>query len=420
MAKVISADEIPNLLKPGMTVYVGGATGESSVIREALRQRPDCAPGVHFIGAHLPDINSFDYSSLEPTARSTGIFVTAAQRDSFVQGRHRILRMGYFEFAQYLRRTEIDMALLLLSEPDDEGRFGSGLNADFCCIAADRAKIVIAEINSALPKRSSSSRICPDQVTYCIPSDAEISSLGQPSVDPTSHRIASNVAELIENGAILQIGIGKLPSAVLSCLEAHQRLGLHSGVVSDACLRLIAKGVMTGETNPLSRGVAVAAGALGSSKLYQSLDTAAIDLREASYTHSSEVLRMLPSFASINSAIEVDLFGQINAETVGGRMVSGVGGFNDFARAARSNESGRSIVALPSRSRDLSRIVPTLRPGAPITANSGDVDYIVTEHGTASLAGRTLEQRASALISIAHEDDREHLERSWHDLKARL
>ncbi|MGY8635399.1 acetyl-CoA hydrolase/transferase C-terminal domain-containing protein [Bradyrhizobium sp. 14AA] len=418
MTTTISADEIADHLRPGMTVYVGGASGESPLIRDALSRRPDCAAGVDFIGAQLPGINVFDYAGLHPQATSQGIFVTPAQRTSFATGRHRLLRMGYHGFASYLRDRPVDLALLLLSESDADGSYGFGANADLAGIAAAGARVVIAEVNATLP-RNSGERLPANQVQFAVRSNLPIAHPIDAAPDPVQERIAHNVAGLISDGDILQIGIGKLPSAVLGRLTSHRRLGLHSGLISDGCLDLIEAGVLTGETNPIDPRLAVAAGAIGSARLYAALNSPLIDLRSALRTHDADLIRQLPNFVSINSAIEVDLFGQFNADTVGGRFVAGVGGFNDFVRAARQSRGGRSIVALPSRSKSASRIAASL-PFAPITALSGDIDFLVTENGTADLRHKSIDQTAAAIIAIAAPEDRPELTAAWQSIRSRL
>jgi acyl-CoA hydrolase len=303
-----------------------------------------------------------------------------------------------------------DVGLIQVSPPDEDGLCTLGVGVDYVADAIAHTPIIIAEINRQMPATRGTPRIPLDRFSAVIETDRPLLEAPVHSPDAIDRMIARHVAGLIEGGDTIQLGVGSLPSAVLEELMDHTDLGMHSGMISDAVARLVDAGALTGAKKEIDTGLVVTGAALGSSGLYQRIPELLIEFRPASYTHSPAVLAQLRSFVAINSAIEVDLTGQIGAEVRHGVYVGAVGGQADFSRAA-ANTGARSVIALRSRSRGESTIKPVLRGGTVTTART-DVDHVVTEHGVASLRGATLAQRAQRLLAIAAPEHGEELERA--------
>lgn len=305
-----------------------------------------------------------------------------------------------------------DVGLIQVSPPDSDGLTSLGIGVEYGADAIGHTRILIAEINHQMPRTTGSHRIPVSAFAATIETDRPLRAAPARSPDATDRAIAAHVAGLVEDGSTLQTGVGSLPAAVLQALAGHSGLGIHTGMVTDELLPLIEAGVVTGEKKEIDRGLVVTGTALGSDALYGRLSDFPIEFRPASYTHSPVTLSRLKSFISINSAIEVDLLGQVGAELSRGVHVGAVGGQVDFSRAAALTGT-RSIIALRSEFRGESAITPVLRDGV-VTTPRVDVDAVVTEHGAALLTGCSVAERARRLIAIAAPAHRESLERSLH------
>jgi 4-hydroxybutyrate CoA-transferase len=306
-----------------------------------------------------------------------------------------------------------DVAVLNLSRPDADGYCSFGTSTDFAALSAHKARIVIAQANAAMPRVPSDQRLHVSEVDWFVEVDEPLATAHQADRDEVSDRIGEFVAELVPDGACVEVGIGGIPDAALSALRSHRELGMHSGLLTDGMMRLHALGVLTGERKEVDRGLLVANQLNGSEELYRFAATSpAVMLRSAAYTHDARVIGSLSNFHALNSAVSVDLRGQVNSEFLRGRQVAGTGGSLDFAVGASVSPGGRCIVALPSTSRDgkHSRIVPTLELGSVVTIPAVLVDYVVTEYGVARLSGRTLPERARELIAVCHPAFRRQLE----------
>lgn len=312
-------------------------------------------------------------------------------------------------------RLPSDVGLLQVSAPDAEGTVSLGIGVEYVADALLHTRTLIAEVNHRMPATSGSARLPLSRFAAVVETDRPLLEAPVRGPDPVDLRIAEHVAGLVEDGDTLQLGVGSLPSAVLEALAGHADLGFHTGMITDGVLTLVEKGVVTGARKEIDPGVVVTGAALGSTALYESLADHAVEFRAASYTHAPAVLSRLRSLVSINSAIEVDLLGQVGAELRSGVHIGAVGGQVDFSRAA-SLTGARSIIALRSTTGEESTIVPRLRGGVVTTARV-DVDAVVTEHGVARLTGRTVAERALRLIEIADPSTREALERSLTDLE---
>jgi acyl-CoA hydrolase len=304
-----------------------------------------------------------------------------------------------------------DVGLLQVSAPDPTGMVSLGIGVEYVADAVPHTRTLIAEINHQMPATRGAPRLPLSAFAATVETDRPLRVAPAARVpDAVDRTIASNVAALIEDGDTLQTGVGTLPNAILSALSAHENLGFHTGMITDGVLTLIEQGVVTGAKKEIDRGLVVTGAALGSEQLYGRLHEFPVEFRPASYTHDPAVLASLRSLVSVNSAVEVDLLGQVGAELRGGVHIGAVGGQVDFSRAA-SLTGARSVIALRAESRGRSAIVPALRGGVVTTARA-DVDAVVTEHGTALLTGCTIGERARRLTAVAAPQYRESLERS--------
>jgi acyl-CoA hydrolase len=293
-----------------------------------------------------------------------------------------------------------------VSPPDADGTCSLGVGVDYIADALAHTPILIAEINRRMPATTGTPRIPLSRFAAVVETDRPLAEAPVRAADDVELAIARHVAELVEDGDTLQLGVGSLPTAVLDALAGHQDLGVHSGMISDGVLRLVEKGVVTGTRKEIDRGVIVTGAALGSTELYERLAELPVEFRPASYTHAPHVLSRLSRFVSVNSAIEVDLTGQVGAEQRRGVQIGAVGGQVDFSRAAALT-GARSIITVRARTGEHSTIVPRL--DGPVTTGRSDVDHVVTEYGVAHLRGCDLTERARRLAAIAAPEFREDL-----------
>ena len=404
MAKRVAATELPALLAPGHRVWVSASSNEPVALLEALAAQPEVARGVTFIQFPLPGLNRFDFTALHEEADMLTFFMTPDLRRS----RARFLPMQMRFVFEYLRRGPLDVALIQVARARDGGLV-VGPNADFVGAALESARVVVAELNHGLSALAGGMRLDEDRVDYVVESDRPPATIQPPAVDNAARRIGAHVAEIIRDGDCIQTGIGAIPMAILGTLTDKNDLGLHGGLIADGGMALIEAGNMTGARKNVDTHRHVVGMALGSEALHDWLaGRPDVVLAGADHTHELDVIRRLDNFVSINSAVEVDLHGQVNAEVAGGRQISGTGGAVDFMRGARASKGGRSIVAMNATARGgtVSRIVPRVEM---VTALRTDVDLVVTEFGVADLATKTADERAEALIAIAHPDCREGL-----------
>jgi 4-hydroxybutyrate CoA-transferase len=317
----------------------------------------------------------------------------------------------------------LDVALIHVSPPDEHGFCSLGLEAGLVKTPSQVAKIVIAEVNEQMPRTLGDSFIHFSKINYAIPVDYPLTEIRMGDTSDLSMKIGRHVAEYIEDGSTLQLGIGAVPNAVLGYLESKRDLGIHTELFSDGVMSLVQRGVITNEKKTLHPGKIVAGFILGTHELYSFVDdNPIVELHPTEYVNDPFVISRNDRMVSINSAIEVDLTGQVCADSIGPKLYSGVGGQVDFVYGASRSKGGRPMIALPSTAtlRDgstLSRIVPTLKSGAGVVTSRNHVHYIVTEFGVASLYGKTIRQMAAALIEIAHPAFREELERQAHELR---
>lgn len=413
----IAAAEFPSLLRPGITVYVPGLAGESAVLASALRAAPAACAGVRFIGVWLPGINRIDYAGLDPRARATAFFVTRDMAPSFAAGRIDFHPISYFEAYRFLGdRAPIDLAVLHTSPPDSEGMLSLGVANDFTPAIVGKARTKVAFVNPQMPITRGALRVPLDAVDHLIEAEAPLLS-DDDAPDPAFDAIGRHVAGLISDGDTLEVGVGRV-QRVFAALAGLRNVRIHSGAITTPLLRLAEASGIADSDKAVTAGVA-----LGSEALYRFVrDDPRVVFAPVGWTHDIATLGAIRRFFAINSVIEVDLLGQANAETIGGRQFGGAGGLVDFMRGARASAGGRAIIALPATAKagTVSKIVPSFPPGTPIGVTRGDADVVVTEYGVADLREQPLDKRAAALIAIAAPAFREELARAWSDSRARM
>lgn len=410
-------DALIDRLRPGMSLFIPGVSGESLAFYEALKARPERLAGVRLLGMHFPGINHNDYLGLNPKARQRAYVVSAGLRAGFADGRAELLPLDHAGIFRDLAAQTVDIALAQVSPPDASGHYTLGLAYDFVPAVWKNARLRVAHLNPRLPVTTGSFRIHRDEIHALIEAESPVLTYDAGTPDEKLLAHGRRVAELVREGDTLEFGIGKLQSAILTALGGHRGLKVYSGMVSPALGQLLDAGVIDG---PQSVQLGCA---LGDEAFYERLrGDDRFYFRPVSETHDVRRLAQIRSFCAINSAVEVDLFGQVNADSLKGRLVAGVGGLPPFVAGALAAEGGRSIIALSAATDDgrFSRIVPVLGAPGLVALPRHTADYVVTEHGTAALRGLSVHQRAEALIAIAAPAFRDELANRWAELAARL
>ena len=312
------------------------------------------------------------------------------------------------------KHINVDVVLIQVSPPDKFGFCSMGVSVEACKSAIRNAKYVIAKVNKKMPRTYGDALVHIDEIDYLVEHDAPIFSLHLSEPNAIEKQIARHIVPLIEDGSTLQLGIGSIPNATLDEMGHLKNLGIHTELLTEGVLDLVKKGVINGYEKKIDKGKIIASFAMGSQELYDFIDhNPSVEMAEASYTNEVSVIRQNPKMVSINSAIEVDITGQVCADSIGSTIYSGFGGQIDFVRGAMLSEGGKSIITFPSiTNKEESKIVPFLKQGAGVVTTRAHVQYIVTEYGVAELFGKNLKERAKALIAIAHPNHREALERA--------
>ncbi len=306
------------------------------------------------------------------------------------------------------------MALIQVSPPDEHGFCSFGLSVDIIKPGAEKAKTVVAEVNAQMPRTLGDSFIHVSKLSYVVESDRPLLELPREPFTDVHNRIGSHIAERIDDGSTLQLGIGAIPDAVLSQLEHKRHLGIHTEMFADGVMDLFEAGVITNEKKTLHPGKIVSSFLMGSRALYDFVDNnPVVEMHPSHYVNDPYIIAKNDKMVSINSAISIDLTGQVNSDSIGTTFYSGIGGQVDFVRGANRSKGGKSFLAFPSTAKagQVSRVVPILAPGAGVVTSRGDVDFVVTEYGAAQLHGRSIRERARSLINIAHPKFRDDLEK---------
>lgn len=414
----MDADEAVKLIRSDSRVFVHGSAATPVCLVKAMQRRYEELKGVELvIITTLGDVN-FDLPDHRRTFFVNSLFVSAATRGVANSERGDYVPVFLSQIPQLFRQNilPIDVALVQVSPPDQHGYCSLGTSVDIARAAVDIARVVIAQINSRMPRTHGESFIHISKITAMVYQDAEL-----PVIDYSSDandvvgKIGYHVASIVENGSTLQLGIGSIPDQVLKNLSGHKNLGLHTEMFSDGVIGLINDGVIDNSLKKLNRGRSVTAFMAGTRNLYDFVnDNPAVRVMDISYVNDTSIIRQNPKVVAINSAIELDLTGQVCADSIGTYQFSGIGRQMDFMRGASLSEGGKPIIALPSQTnKGISRIVPFLKEGAGVVTTRGHVHWVVTEYGMVNLFGKNLKQRAKALIDIAHPDHREVLDRAY-------
>jgi 4-hydroxybutyrate CoA-transferase len=424
-SRLTTADQAVAAIRSGMRVFMTGNCSVPQQLLAALVKRaPQFTTPVEI--DQLFTIGSSDYVApgLEPHLRVNTLFTGANVRTAVNEGRADYTPCFLSEVAGMFRdgRLPLDAALVHLSPPDEHGFCSLGIEVGLTKTPAESARMIIAEVNDRMPRTLGDSFIHVSRLTHIVEVSYPPLELHQGHGSEVEHGIARHCAGLIEDGSTLQMGIGGVPDAVLALLTDRRDLGIHSEMFSDGVIDLVERGVLTGARKTLHPGKITAGFLMGSRKLYDFVDNNPfIELRRTEYINDPFVIAQNDRMVAINSAIEVDLTGQVCADSIGPRIYSGVGGQVDFIYGASRSRGGKPIIALPAtatvKDRPLSRIVPMLKPGAGVVTTRNHVHYVVTEHGVADLYGKSLRQRARALIAIADPPFRDELERAAHELR---
>jgi len=401
----------------GKRVVFGHAAGEPIILVDELVNQADRLQDVEIV--HMVPLRECKYClpRMESHFHHNSLFAGAGTRKGISEGRSQYTPVFFSEIPRLFRDKilPVDVALIQLSPPNEDGYLSFGISVDYTMQAAQSAKLVIAEVNKQMP-RTWGSQIHVSEIDYIVETDRELLEITPPEISSVEARIGRNIASLIPDKANLQLGIGAIPDAALSFLHEKLDLGIHTEMFSDGVVDLYHQGIITNKYNNLSPGKFTATFLMGTRRLYDFVDdNPTVDMHPVDYTNNVMIAGQVNNLISINSAIQVDLLGQVCSDTIGYQQFSGVGGQVDFVRASSLSAGGKSIIAFPSTSKNgiISRIVPLLNEGACVTTSRNDVHYIITEYGIANLRGKTVRQRAKALISIAHPDFRDYLNQNY-------
>jgi acyl-CoA hydrolase len=417
MYRSVSPEEAVKKIKSNDRVYIqGGAAAPQSLIY-AMTDRSDELRNVEVCHLHTEGDAPYANPILKNSFHVNSFFLGKNVRHTLQAGNGSYTPVFLSEVPILFKRNiiDIDVTLIQVSPPDKHGYCSLGVTVMATLAAIENASHVIAQINPQMPRTHGDGIIHISELDSFVERDEPIHEIRILENTDVENKIGGFIAEMIDDRSTLQMGIGNIPNAVLQRLGNHKDLGLHSEMISDGVIDLILKNVITGNYKGINPGRAMATFLLGTKKLYDYVDdNPFIEMRTADYVNDVAIIRQNPKMVAINSAVEVDLSGQVCADSIGTRLYSGVGGQLDFIRGASLSEGGKAIIALPSTTKSgISRIVPNLKKGAGVVTTRANVHYIVTEYGVANLYGKTLKQREEALIKIAHPDHREAIERSY-------
>jgi len=414
--KKVSASEAISHIRPGDHLVIGGMAAEpQDLVKELVEQRDR----LHDITIYTSfPIHKPLYGS-EAVCESFFIktFSVGSLREAIVRNQASYLPCHFSEIGALFSNgtLPLDIVLIQVSPPDKDGYCSFGVSIEYYPEVVATARLVIAEMNAKMPRTLGDSLIHESSFDLVVETERPLPEYKVSPPTKIEQAIADSCAQLIPDGAVLQFGPGRVHSAILGGLLHKKDLGIHSGLISDSVLQMVREGTITGKTKTVDKGKIVCTSAIGSKMLYDFIhENPAVEFYPASYTHNISVLSELKGFISLNVALQVDLLGQVNSESVDGSLVNGVGGMMDFIRGARASEGGKVIFCFPStvKGGEVSRIVPSLSPGSPVTATRADMGYFVTEFGVAQMSGRTARERAEAICDIAHPDLREELRSS--------
>ena len=405
-------------IRSGQRVFVGSNGAEPQTLVEALTCCSDHLAQTEIV--HILTLGMAPYSEarFEKQFRHNAFFIGANVRDAVNAGRADYTPIFLSELPALFRsgQTPLDAALIMVSPPDAHGYCSLGISVDVVKAAAESAHYVVAEVNRQMPRTLGDSCLHVSEIHAFVASDRPLLELPPSRESAVAQRIGRHVADIVEDGATLQMGIGAIPDAVLSCLDTKRDLGIHTEMFSDGILPLIESGIINGRRKSLHSGKIVASFCIGTRGLYDFVDNnPSVEFHPTEYVNDPFVIAQNDRMVAVNAALELDLTGQVCADSIGERFYSGIGGQVDFIRGAARSRGGKAVIALPSTATlpngtVVSRIVPILAPGAGVVTSRGDVHYVATEWGIVNLHGKSIRERAVSLIAIAHPDFRDALQ----------
>lgn len=414
--RIVSEEEAVLVVRSGDRLYVHSVAAAPMRLLRALTARAHELRDVEITHLHTEGEAPYAQPGFEQSFHTNALFVGPNMREAVARGQADYVPVFLSEVPNLFRSgaMPLDVALVQVSPPDRHGFCSLGVSVDASRAAVQTARTVVAQVNPNMPRSHGDGLLHVSAIDLAVEANDPLPEVAPAPLTDTARAIGHHCAELIEDGATLQMGIGAVPDAVLAALSSHRNLGIHTEMLSDGALDLIERGVVNGEAKRTHPGKVVATFAMGTRRLYDFIDdNPMVALLDVAYVNDTAVIRRNPKVTAINSAIEVDLTGQVCADSIGTRLYSGVGGQMDFIRGASLSVGGKPIIALPSTThRGESRIVAFLKPGAGVVTTRAHAHHVVTEYGRANLYGRNLRQRAVALISIAHPDHRESLEKA--------
>jgi acyl-CoA hydrolase len=420
MSKYVSAAQAVKVVKSNDRVYVQAAAATPTVLTKALTERASELRNVEICHLHTEGDAPYANPELSESFHVNSFFIGSNVRHTLAAGNGSYTPVFLSELPYLFRKkvVTLDVVFIHVSPPDSHGYCSLGVSVEATLAAIENAKTVIAQVNPNMPRTFGDGILHVSEIDYLVAVDLPIFGHEMATISPIEDKIGSYVASLIEDQSTLQMGIGSIPNAALTKLTNHKNLGLHTEMFSDGVIDLIEKDVINCNYKGVNRGRALATFLLGSQRLYDFVnDNPFIEMRESSYVNDTAVIRRNPKMVAINSAIEVDMTGQVCADSIGAKMYSGVGGQMDFIRGASLSDGGKAIIALPSITKNgESRIVPFLKQGAGVVTTRSHVQYIITENGIADLYGKTLKQRAIEMVKIAHPNHQESIEKTYFEM----
>jgi acyl-CoA hydrolase len=415
MYNPVSASEAVKNIKSNDNVYIHTAGAAPQTLVNAMVARSNELKNVNLYHLHTDGEAPYVKEEYEGIFQANSLFIGTNVRRAIQDGRANFIPCFLSEIPSLFRKEiiPIDVALIQVSPPDQHGFCSLGVSVDASKAAMDMATHVIAQVNKQMPRTHGDGLVHMSKMDAFVEVDEPLHETILPTPNAVEDKIGNHVASMIEDRSTLQMGIGTIPNAVLSKLMGHKDLGIHTEMFSDGVIPLVEKGVINGKYKKIHPGKIISGFVIGSKKVYDFIDdNPMVNLLDIAYVNNVSVIKKNPKQISINSAIEVDITGQVCADSIGTRFYSGVGGQMDFIRGASLSEGGKPIIALPSStSRGQTKIVPTLKNGAGVVTTRAHVHYVVTEWGIADLYGKSIKQRIKSMIDIAHPDHREEIER---------
>lgn len=420
MIKYVDAHDAVSIVNSGERVFMQGGCATPLELVNALTQRHNELKGVEIVHLHTEGAAPYARPEYENSFIINCFFVGANVRPYINNSNVQYIPIFLSEVPRLFRQggMPLDVAFIQVSPPDSHGFCSLGISVDVTKAACEKAKKIIALVNPNMPRSHGDGQIHYSAFAKAVYSEVPISEHANDVLTDIDNAIGKHIAQIVDDGATLQLGIGGIPNAVLHFLGNHKNLGIHTEMFSDGILPLVEKGVLNGAKKKIHPGKIVSAFAMGTRKLYDFIhDNPTVAMLDVEYVNDTSVIRKNDKVTAINSAIEIDLTGQVCADSIGTRIYSGVGGQMDFIRGAALSKNGKPIIALHSATaKGLTKIVPVLKQGAGVVTTRAHVHYVVTEYGVADLYGKNIQQRANALINISHPNNREELEKAAYEL----